>query len=123
MKSFLPSLLLLSGILAGAGCQSRPTQPTEFVISVTSSTPVTFSGHLRVDGKEQAVSGTTPAEYKVSGQRVACQLVQGPENGLLTVQIRLGIQEDAAEFVASSGGPNTGLHGTVNPNNSWQWLY
>ena len=31
--------------------------------------------------------------------------VRGPENGLLTIQIRLGIQEDAAEFVASSAAP------------------
>lgn len=123
MKSSLPFLLLLTGILAGTGCQTRPQRPTEFVIAVTSSTPVTFSGNLRVDGKEQSVSGTTPATYKVSGQRVDCHLVQGPENGLLTVQIRLGIQEDAAEFVASSGGPNTDLHGSVNPNSSWQWLY
>lgn len=123
MKSPLPLLLLLTGILAGTGCQTHPKRPTEFVIEVSSSTPVTFSGHLSVDGKDQSVSGTTPAMYKVSGQRVDCHLVQGPENGLLTVQIRLGIQEDAAEFVASSGGPNTALHGSVNPNSSWEWLY
>lgn len=123
MKLSLPFLVLVAGILAGPGCQTRPQRPTEFVIEVSSSTPVTFSGHLRVDGKDQSISGTTPANYRVSGQRVDCHLVQGPENGLLTIQIRLGVQEDAAEFVASSGGPNTDLHGSVNPNSSWEWLY
>lgn len=102
-----------------AGCQSHPTQPSTLVVNLTSATPVSFSGHLKVDGKDQSVSGTTPAEYKVTGKSVTVDLRQGPEDGLLTAQVR--IEGDSAELqlVTASNGPNTDVRGALQLARPW----
>ena len=117
--------LLLLPIVATAfvvsGCQSHSRSSREFVVSLTSATPVSFTGHLKVDGKVQAVSGTTPAEYTIPAHSLSCDLVQGPENGLLTVEIRTGTTSDHLDLVASTGGPNTPVKGTLPSTTGWYW--
>jgi len=112
-------LLALAGL---AGCQSRTPGTREYVLILTSATPVTFTGSLRVDGKDQPVSGTTPAEYQLVAGRIDCKLTQGPENGLLTVQIRPEPNPDSVETVLSSQGPNTPLRGSARVHDFWSWL-
>jgi len=111
------ALLLLTG------CQSHGPQTREYVLILTSATPVSFSGTLRVDGRSQPVSGTTPAQYQLAATRIDCDLTQGPENGLLTVQIRPQPNPDSVESVYSSKGPNTRLHGTAKVRDIWAWLH
>ncbi|MBN8247840.1 MAG: hypothetical protein J0L84_10395 [Verrucomicrobia bacterium] len=113
----------LLAIVLLAGCQSSGTGTRDYVLLLTSATPVTFSGKIRVDGKEQAVSGTTPAEYRLAGGRIDYHLTQGPENGLLTVQIRTQPDADSVESVSSSTGPNTALQGTSKIRDIWAWTH
>lgn len=104
-----------------AGCQTHAPQPREFVVSLTSAVSVSFTGHLTVDGKDQAISGNTPAVYKIVAHNVAVHMNQGPENGLLTAEVRVGPHTDAPVFVTASDGPNTSGHGTTKPHGGWYW--
>ena len=117
-RSLLPAL---AASLLIAGCQTHAPQPREFVVSLTSATTVRFTGHLQVDGKEQAISGNTPAEYKIVAHNVSICVNQGPENGLLTAEVRVGAQTDAPILVTASGGPNTSAQGTTKPHFGWYW--
>ncbi len=121
MNNRLLLLPIVATALVVSGCQSHSRSSREFVVSLTSATPVSFTGHLKVDGKLQAVSGTTPAEYKIPAHSLSCDLVQGPENGLLTVEIRTGTTSDHLDLVASTGGPNTPVTGTIPSTTGWYW--
>ncbi|MCW5558371.1 MAG: hypothetical protein KIT22_11140 [Verrucomicrobiae bacterium] len=114
------SLLLALATLAG--CQSHGPRTREYTLILSSALPVTFTGTLRVDGKEQPVSGTTPAEYPLVAERIDCELVQGPEPGLLTVQIRQQGDPEFTQTVLSSQGPNSPLRGTARTHDFWAWL-
>ena len=107
-------LLALAAVAAlfGAGCQTT-NGSRDVVIKVTSATPVTFTGNIRTDGKVQPISGTTPAVFTVTGNRVDCQILQGPENGTLTVELHVGSQPDSIVLVSSSNGPGTEAKGVV----------
>ena len=104
-----------------SGCQSRPPQQHTFVVTLSSATPVNFNGHLTLDGKDQPISGTTPAEFKVLGQTISCELQQGPQNGFLTVEVRQGEHTDAPLIVAASNGPGSTAHGEMKPDHGWYW--
>ncbi|MBX3733595.1 MAG: hypothetical protein KF791_13495 [Verrucomicrobiae bacterium] len=121
MKARLACLPLLAVVL-WTGCQTTPAK-REYVVILTSATPVSYSGTLRLDNRDQVVSGMTPATYTLSANRIACDLRQGPENGLLTAQIRMAPDLESQEFVTSALGPNTELKGSVNPDSFWSWLW
>lgn len=121
MKSLL-LIPVIAAALAAAGCQShsKHSKPSRaFVVTLSSATPVSFSGHLKVDGKDQSISGTTPAEYKIAAQSISCDLVQGPESGLLTVQVRIDGNPDALELVTASSGPNTAARASFSKGRPW----
>lgn len=121
MNNRLLLLPIAATALVVSGCQTHSRSSHEFVVSLTSATPVSFTGHLKVDGKVQAVSGTTPAEYTIPAHSLSCELVQGPENGLLTVEIRKGTHSDNLDLVAATGGPNTTVKGTLPSTTGWYW--
>lgn len=121
MKTQLTLMTLAGGLLL-AGCQSHP-QSREFTLTLTSAMPVSFAGNLRVDGRDQAISGMTPAEYRVTGQQIQWEVRQGPENGLLTAQVRIGENTDALALVTASTGPNTEARGVIRRDHGWSWTW
>jgi len=112
MKILLCSAATLAALLV-SGCQTNRTAPREIVVSVTSATPVSFSGHFQADGKDQAVSGMTPAEFKIVASRLDCNLRQGPENGTMTIEVRTDTNSEHFALVTASTGPNTDARGEV----------
>lgn len=107
--------LLLVPALAGVllvGCQTR-TPAREVVLQLTSALPVSFSGVVEVDGKPETVSGRTPAELRYTGHTVNCQIEQGPENGLLTIEVKSVDVPQRVEMVTATTGPKTVAKGYV----------
>ena len=104
----LPLALLFCSLALGfTGCQTRVSCCQEVSLTLTSALPVSYSGVVLVDGKEQSVQGKTPAVLKFQGHRLECRLKQGPEQGLLTAELRGKGLPKQAERVTASNGPGT----------------
>jgi len=105
MNFRIATLPLLTALLA-AGCQTQATK-RGVVVSLSSAMPVSYSGVIRADGQEHAVSGTTPATLTYKAHRVDCRIQQGPEVGMLTIEVKALELPERNEMVTASTGPNT----------------
>ncbi len=109
LRILIPSAAIL---LLAAGCQTKAPQ-REIVLSLTSALPVSYSGIVVVDGKKETVSGRTPAELRFTAREVQCEITQGGENGLLTIEAKAVDLPQRVEMVTGTTGPNTTAQGEV----------
>lgn len=96
-------------ILAASGCQTQA--PTEYVLQLTSATPVGYSGVLIADGKRQEIQGKTPGEFRVTAKDLSWKIRQGTEGGTLTLEVKDVKRPERIETVVASTGPNSALVG------------
>ena len=105
-----PTLPLCAvAILAASGCQTQA--PTEYVLQLTSATPVGYSGVLIADGKRQEIQGKTPGEFRVTAKDLSWKIRQGTEDGTLTLEVKEVKRPERIETVVASTGPNSALVG------------
>ena len=107
LRLILP--LCAVAILAVSGCQTKA--PTEYVLQLTSATPVGYSGVILADGKRQEIQGKTPATMRVSAKDISWKIQQGAENGTLTLEVKDSKRPERIETVVASTGPNTAIVG------------
>ena len=107
LRTILP--LCAVAILALSGCQTKA--PTEYVLQLTSATPVGYSGVILVDGKRQEIQGKTPGEIRVTAKDLSWKIRQGTEDGTLTLEVKDVKRPERIETVVASTGPNTAIIG------------
>lgn len=107
LSIFILSVIILSlgstGCGSGVTIVSKPDVITVYTIKVTGTDGIPFKGNYWVDesaqgilvkmiksGKFMPISGTTPAEYTISGGFVSCYFETDTESGTLKVQILEG---------------------------------
>jgi hypothetical protein len=118
----MKALLLLTAEiivpLCLVGClhtdRPRPArQYHHYTVLVSGSAGVSFTGTVKADGVEQAVSGTAPAKLSFdNSQRLDCSFQQGAELGSL----QFGVQDDELWRdlgTVSTTGPRGHCHFTV----------
>ncbi len=105
LSIFILSIIILS--LGSTGCGvtivSKPDVITVYTIKVTGTDGIPFKGNYWVDesvqdilfkmaksGQFMPISGTTPAEYTISGGFVSCYFEADTKSGTLKVQILEG---------------------------------
>ncbi|MFM7215445.1 MAG: hypothetical protein ACKO3H_11275 [Verrucomicrobiota bacterium] len=107
LRPILP--LCAVAILAASGCQTQA--PTEYVLQLTSATPVGYSGVLIADGKRQEIQGKTPGEFRVTAKDLSWKIRQSTEQGTLTLEVKDVKRPERIETVVASTGPNSALVG------------
>ena len=103
MKTVLISLFLISLLVILTGCGGPPSSNSKYVVEVTGTDGVEFTGSLNGAGNSNSVEGTVPQTYEVIGWPAAAVMQKKGETGTLTVTISkndkiLNTQSTSAAF-------------------------